>query len=129
MRKWIILCSSCLFALFYPCAELLCWDTAGIRSGSWAEISCDGNSYSGTWTGNVTSDCRFVGTKEWESVTGEINPSTKILTAYGSSLDGCGIIKMTGIFSSDLVSVSGQYLYSEGGGGSFSGTICPKKEY
>jgi hypothetical protein len=126
MRKLIILCSSCLFALLYPCAELFCWDTAGNRIGSWVEISCDGISYSGAWTGDVTSDCRFVGKNVWESVTGEINPSSKILTASGISPDGCGMINMTGLFSSDLVSVSGTYVYSEGGGGSFSGTIHPK---
>jgi len=49
-------------ALLYPGTELLGWDTAGNRMGSWSETSCDGYKYSGTWTGYVTSDCRFIGT-------------------------------------------------------------------
>ena len=125
MRKWMILCASCLLALLYPCAELLCWDTAGDRSGTWSETSCDGNGYAGTWSGYVTSNCRFIGTNEWESITGKINPSTKILTATGTSSNGCGFITMTGTFTSDLVSVSGSYNYSKGGGGSFIGKIQP----
>ena len=125
MRKWIILCASCLIALLYPCAELLCWDTAGDRAGSWSETSCSGYSYTGTWTGYVTSDCRFIGTNEWEFVSGKINPSTKVLTATGTSRDGCGSIAMTGTFTSDLVSVSGSYIYSKGGGGSFIGSMQP----
>lgn len=125
MRKGMILCASCLLALFYPCAELLCWDTAGDRAGSWAEISCDGNGYTGTWTGCVTSDCRFIGTNDWDSVIGKINPSTKSLTATGTSPDGCGSITMTGTFTGDLVSVSGSYSYSRGGGGSFTGDFTP----
>lgn len=60
MKKWFILCGLCLLALFYPCDERPCWDTAGARGG--------------TWTGYVTSDCRFMGTGEWESVAGTINP-------------------------------------------------------
>ena len=125
MQKWIILCSSCLLALLYPGAKLHCWDTAGDRSGLYSETSCDGYDYTGSWTGFVTSDCRFIGTNEWESVSGKINPSTKVFTATGKSCDGCGLIKMTGIFTSDLVSVTGNYNYSKGGGGSFSGTMQP----
>ena len=125
MRRWVILCASCLFALLYPCAELLCWDTAGNRIGSWSETSCDGYNYSGTWTGYVTNDCRFIGTNDWESVIGTIDPSTKIITATGTCLNGCGSIAMTGTFTSELISVSGNYNYSKGGGGSFSGTIQP----
>jgi hypothetical protein len=125
MRRWIILCASCLLALLYPCADLLCWDTAGDRVGSWSETSCDGYGYTGTWTGYVTNDCRFIGTNEWESVTGKINPSTKVLTAIGTSRDGCGSITMTGTFTSDLVSLSGSYNYSKGGSGSFIGSIQP----
>jgi len=125
MRKWIILCTSCLLALLYPCAELLCWDTAGNRIGSWSEISCDGYSYSGTWTGYVSSDCRFFGTNEWESVTGTIDPSTKFFTGTGTFRDKCGSIKMSGTFTTDFVSVSGSYSYSKGGSGSFSGHIQP----
>ena len=126
MRRWIILCVTCLLALLFPCAELLCWDTAGNRVGSWTETSCDGNRYAGTWTGYVTKDCRFIGTNEWESVTGRINPSTKVLKATGTSRDGCGSITMTGTFTSNLVSISGSYNYSTGGSGSFIGSIQPE---
>ena len=125
MRKEIILFTSCILALLYPGAELLCWDTAGDRIGSFTEISCDGHSYTGSWTGYVTNDCRFIGANEWESVTGKINPSTKALAATGKSRDGCGLIKITGTFTNDLVTVSGNYNYSKGGGGSFSGAIQP----
>ena len=125
MRRWIMICSICLLALFYPCAELLCWDTAGKRVGSWSEKSCDGHRQSGTWTGYVTDDCRFLGTNQWESVTGKIDPKTKLLSASGNSPNGCGSIAITGYFTSDLVSVSGTYNYSNGGGGSFTGRIPP----
>ena len=125
MKTWIIVCTACLLALFYPCPELHCWDTAGARIGSSSEISCDGNSYSGTWTGYITNDCRFFGTNEWESVSGTINPSTKVLTANGMNHGKCGSIEMNGIFTTDLVSVTGSYKYSKGGGGSFKGSIQP----
>ena len=125
MKTWIILCASCLLALFYPCSALHCWDTAGNRIGSWSEISCDGNSYSGTWTGYVTNDCRFIGTSEWESVTGKVNPSTKVLTATGTLCEECGSISMTGTFTRDVVSISGNYNYNKGGSGSFIGSIQP----
>lgn len=125
MRKGIILFTSCILALLYPGAELLCWDTAGDRIGSFTEISCDGHSYTGSWTGYVTSNCRFIGTNEWESVTGRINPSTKVLTATGTGRDGCGSISITGTFTSNLVSISGSYSYSTGGSGSFTGSIHP----
>ena len=125
MKTWIIVCALSLLALFYPCAELHCWDTAGNRIGSWSEISCDGNSYSGTWIGYVTSDCRFFGAKDWESVIGTINPSTKVLTATGMSCRECGSIEITGTFTPDLISVSGNYSYRKGGGGSFKGNIQP----
>ncbi len=125
MKTWIIVCATCFLALFYPCPELHCWDTAGHRMGSWSEISCDGNIYSGTWTGYVTNDCRFFGANEWESVRGTINPSTKVLAATGVSQGRCGSIEMNGIFTTDLVSVYGSYNYSKGGGGSFKGNIQP----
>ena len=125
MRKWLILCSLCLLALFYPCAELHCWDTAGERSGTWAEISCDGFKSTGTWSGYITNDCRFIGTHQWEHIAGQIDPSTKILSATGTSHDGCGSIAMTGTFSFDLLSVSGCFKYSRGGGGTFMGNIAP----
>jgi hypothetical protein len=125
MKKWIIILALCVLSLFYPPPELHCWDTAGDRAGSWSETSCDGHAYTGTWTGYVTSDCRFIGTNEWESVNGTINPSTNVLVATGESRSGCGTIKMTGTFTSDLVSVSGSYNYSNGGDGSFIGRIQP----
>jgi hypothetical protein len=125
MKTWIIVCASFFLALLFPCPDLHCWDTAGKRIGSWSEISCDGNGYSGNWTGYVTSDCRFFGTNDWESVSGTINFSTKVLTATGKSRDECGSVEMTGTFSSNLESVSGNYNYSKGGGGSFIGNIQP----
>ena len=125
MKKWVIIFALCLLSLFYPPPELHCWDTAGNRAGSWSEISCDGHDFTGTWTGYVTSDCRFIGTNEWESVSGTINPSTNVLAATGKSRNGCGTIKMTGVFTSDLVSVSGSYNYSNGGDGSFIGRFQP----
>ena len=93
--------------------------------GSLSEISCDGNRYSGTWTGYITSDCRFFGADEWESVSGTIDPSTKLLVAAGMIHGKCGSIEITGSFTTDLVSVSGRYNYSKGGGGSFKGNIVP----
>ena len=125
MPRWTIICATCLIALLYPCAELLCWDTAGQRTGTWTEISCDGYGNSGTWTGYVTNDCRLLGTEQWKSVAGQIDPKTKLLTASGNSPNGCGIIIVTGYFSGDLVSVSGNYSYSKGGGGSFTGSVLP----
>jgi len=125
MKKWVILCGLCLLALFYPCDELPCWDTAGNRSGTWSETSCYGYDYSGTWTGYVTNDCRFIGTGEWESVTGTINPSTGVLTATGTIREECGSITMNVTFTSNLISVSGSYNYSRGGDGSFTGLIQP----
>ena len=125
MPKWLIICASCLLALLYPCAELHCWDTAGERSGTWAGISCDGLEYTGTWSGYITNDCRFIGTHQWSRVTGKIDPVTKILSATGTSDDGCGYIAMTGTFSFDLLSVSGCFNYSRGGGGTFMGSLAP----
>jgi hypothetical protein len=65
----------------------------------------------------------YIGTNEWEAVTGTIGPYTKVLTATGQSYDWCGSITMTGTFTIDLVSVSGSYKNSKGGGGSFIGSI------
>jgi hypothetical protein len=42
-----------------------------------------------------------------------------ILTATGTSQDGCGFINVTGTFSNN--SVTGSYTYSVSGGGTFSG--------
>ena len=111
MRKWIILFASCVLAVLYPGAELQCWDTAGKQAGSWSETSCDGFNYSGTWTGYVTNDCRFIGSGEWKSVNGTINPSAKTITGTGTIRDGCGPITMTGTFTSDFVTISGSYKY------------------
>ena len=121
MKKWMLICTLCFFALFYPCVELPCYDTSGTHAGIWSGISCNGLAYSGTWTGYVTDDCQFIGTGEWESVIGLINPSTQQLTANGSISEECGSIKMNGTFTSSLMSVSGDYSYSEGGSGLFSG--------
>lgn len=123
MRKWVILSVLCLAALFYPCDELPCWDTAGARAGTWSETSCFGNDSSGTWTGYVTEDCRFFGTSEWKSIAGTIDPSTQVLTATGKIREQCGTVTMTGTFTSNLTSVSGNYNYPRGGCGSFAGRI------
>jgi hypothetical protein len=125
MQRWIILCALGLLAVLYPGADLQCWDTAGNQAGSWSETSCDGNGYTGTWTGYVTNDCRFIGSGKWGSVTGTINPSTNVLTASGTIREGCGSIKMIGTLTSDSVTISGSYKYSKGGGGSFTGCIQP----
>ena len=125
MRRWIRLCALCLLAVVFPGADLQCWDTAGNQADTWSETSCDGNGYTGTWTGYVTNDCRFIGTSEWGSVTGTINPSTNVLTATGTIRDECGYITMTGTFTRDSVSISGTYNYSKGGDGSFIGSIQP----
>ena len=123
MRRWIVLGVLCLLAVMYPGADLQCWDTAGNRAEAWSETSCDGYAYSGTWIGYVTNDCRFIGTSKWESVTGTINPSTKVLECTGTIREGCGSITMIGTFTSDFESISGSYNYSKGGGGSFNGCI------
>ncbi len=125
MNKWIVICVLCLLALVYPGAELLCWDIAGKQAGSWAETACDGHSYTGTWTGYVTNDCRFIGYGDWESVNGRLNPLTKSIGGVGTIRDECGPITMTGTFTSDSVSVIGSYKYSKGGGGTFTGGIQP----
>ena len=123
MLKWIILFTTCILALLYPGAELLCWDTAGKQAGSWSEISCDGNSYSGKWTGYVTNDCRFIGYGVWKSVKGKLDPSNHTIAGTGIIRDECGPISMSGTFTSDSVSIQGSYKYGNGGGGSFSGCI------
>lgn len=125
MKKWVILCALCLLPLLYPCDELLCWDTAGGRFAYWSETSCDGYSYSGTWTGYVTNDCRFVGTGEWESVTGTVDPYTGVLTATGAIREECGPVTMNGNFDNNLISVLGSYNHSKGGEGYFAGRIQP----
>jgi hypothetical protein len=104
-------------------AQEECTDISGNWEGSWSEISCDGNSYSGLWTGYVTNDCRFYGTDNWDTVSGKIDPSNKVLTGDGISIDGCGLITMTGLFAGDYL--SGQYTYSEGGNGKFTGGLLP----
>jgi hypothetical protein len=125
MIKWVIMGGLCLAALYYPCDELPCWDTAGRRTGSWSETACDGYAHSGTWTGYVTEDCRFIGTGDWESVSGTIDSTTMALTGTGTIREGCGPVTMSGTFSHNLISVTGTYQYSKGGGGSFSGRIQP----
>lgn len=123
MQKLMILCVLFLVPLFYPCETLLCWDCAGKLTGSWSEISCDGNSYSGTWTGSITNDCSFVGIGEWESITGKINFSNKTLAAAGLIRDDCGPSTISGKFTNNFLSVSGNYAHRRGGGGSFTGRI------
>ena len=125
MRKWIIIIASCISALFWPCGVLHCWDTAGNRVGSWSETSCDGYTYSGNWSGYVTNDCRFFGTGKWAFVNGSIDWSSKDLAATGIIRRECGPITMTGTFTNNLISLSGEYEYSNGGHGTFTGRMQP----
>jgi hypothetical protein len=97
-----------------------CSDFAGNWSGTWSETYCDGLDYSGTWTGQVYSDCSFIGTPDGLTVTGTIDPSTGIFTGSGTS-EVCGSITLDGDFIDD--SVTGSYSYSSGGGGSFIGSF------
>ena len=48
-------------------------------------------------------------------MSGMLNPSTKTIQGTGTIRDECGPITMTGTFTSDSVSISGRYKYSEGG--------------
>ena len=55
------------------------------------------------------------------------DPTTKVLRTSGISPNGCGAMSMSGNFTSDLVAASGNYTYSRGEGGAFSGSV-PTKE-
>ncbi|MCP3867798.1 MAG: hypothetical protein GY703_06830 [Gammaproteobacteria bacterium] len=96
-----------------------CSGFAGDWNGSWLETSCDGVEYSGSWTGRVGGSCNFSGTDNWDFATGTIDPTTKILTATGVSSDGCGAVSLTGTLTD--MSATGDYSYSLGGSGSFTG--------
>ncbi len=102
------------------CPNNLCYKIAGSWSGSWSEVSCDGEPYSGSWVGKVTYNCILKGTGIWDYKRGTINPFTMVLKSSGVSQDGCGFFSLTGVFPSNN-SLSGNYSYSEGGGGSFTG--------
>lgn len=102
------------------CPKDLCADISGSWSGSWSEISCDDESYSGSWTAEVTVDCTLKGSGIWAYKRGTINPFTLVLKSGGISEDGCGFFSLTGAFRNND-SLSGSYSYSDGGGGSFSG--------
>jgi parallel beta-helix repeat protein len=111
-------------ALFYYKPEdgvTQCSNIAGSWSGSWSETYCDGNNYSGTWTGQVYSDCDAIAIGT--TVTGTINPSTKVFTGTGTSED-CGSITLKGTFTDNFV--SGSYNFSKGEGGSFTGSLQSK---
>jgi hypothetical protein len=98
-----------------------CSDFAGKWSGSWSETHCDGINYSGTWTAKVYSDCQVVAeTNSGLSLSGTIDPSTGIFTGTEIS-ESCGFITYDGEFIED--SVTGSYSYSDGGGGSFTGSL------
>jgi hypothetical protein len=105
---------------FSALAAADCSDIAGDWQGNWSEVDCYGEEDTGTWTGQVTSSCQFTGGDAFDSVTGTVDPSTKIVTATGTHSFGCGSIAVTGTFVT--TSVSGSYSYFEGGGGIFSGT-------
>lgn len=126
MNRCVVVCIPGLVALlvlFWPCEELLCWDTAGERKGTWSETSCDGYEYSGRWSAVVTDDCRFIGNDEWDAVTGAIDPTTGALAASGTIRTQCGSVELTGTCQGNLASVSGSYRYSNGGDGTFIGQI------
>ncbi len=99
-----------------------CATLSGLWCGQWSETSCDGLTYSGNWEGEIDSGCSFYGLSEWEFVNGSIDPTTKILTASGVSVEGCGTITLNGAIDGD--SIAGTYSYSLGGSGSFIGTPC-----
>ena len=103
-------------------ATLDCTDLSGSWCGSWSETSCDGESYSGDWVGQLDSDCSFIGSGAWETVSGSIDPSTGILTASGESVVGCGQITLDGQINGNAI--SGQYTYSVSGSGTFTGGRC-----
>ena len=126
MKKLMTLSALCLLALVFPGAELECWDTAGDRAGTWSEISCDGKKYTGSWSGLVTNDCRFVGTGEWKQVVGTVDPSTRTLSATKAGFGRCGTLAISGLFSYTFETITGSYVYSEGGNGEFTGTIQRK---
>lgn len=113
-----------LSPFFDPSVVYACSDIAGIWNCSFSETSCDGRNYNGYGILWVRSDCSVEGTDNWDTISGTVNPSTKVLTVTGISRDGCGTINGSGIFTAD--SVSGNYSYSYGGGGSFTGNIQPK---
>jgi len=119
MKKIVIIWTLYLLAILLPKVSFACSDLAGSWEGHWSETSCDGWSYSGSWTGELTSDCVFTGTDNWDFISGSIDPATKLLTATGVSRDGCGTITVTATFTNE--SVSGRYFYSNSGGGSFTG--------
>ena len=96
-----------------------CIEIAGQWEGNWSETSCDTFDYSGPWTGTVSNGCIFIGTDNWDTISGTIDPSSMMLTATGISQDGCGSINVTGTFTSD--SVTGSYTYSVSGSGTFTG--------
>ena len=97
-----------------------CIEIAGQWEGNWSETSCDTFDYSGPWTGTVSNGCIFIGTDNWDTISGTIDASSMMLTATGTSQDGCGSINVTGTFTSN--SVTGSYTYSVSGGGNFSGS-------
>lgn len=101
-----------------------CRRIAGRWGGSWAETSCDGHGYSGSWTGIVYKDCNFDGTDNWDFLQGKIDPSTLVMTGTGISRDGCGTVSATATFNVNGT-VTGSYSYSLFGGGTFEGVLVP----
>lgn len=93
-----------------------CSAYAGNWSGTYSETFCDGFSYSGGWTANVTATCSITAFSEGIWYEGTITGN--ILNASGFDPE-CGTVSVTGTFTGD--GMSGTYTYSLGGSGSFTG--------
>lgn len=108
--------------LLLACSSLSaqdCGDIAGEWSGTWSETDCFGDFYSGDWSASITESCDFDGSDAFGSLTGTIDPLTGTLTATSSGTE-CGDFVLTGVFRND--GASGNWTYSAGGSGSFTGT-------
>jgi hypothetical protein len=95
-----------------------CEEMAGEWQGSHSGIDCEGYSDGESWTAQVFADCRFVNYGS-NSVTGTVNPVTRILTAT-TTTDECGDVSVSGVFVNN--SLSGNYAFALGGGGTFFAT-------
>ncbi len=117
MKNKMLVVMCCFLSCLFAKNTLACTQIAGTWEGGWSETSCNNVQYSGRWTGEVTSDCEFTGTDNWDHITGTIDRNTFVLSGTGVSMDGCGTITLTGAFTEDYV--SGSYEYNAGGSGYF----------
>jgi len=95
-----------------------CSYIAGDWTGTYSEIDCFGDPYSGDWTAVVTSSCDFSGGSDFETIDGTIDPMTGILTASAPTPE-CGTVWLTATFQANTM--TGSYTYSLGGSGTVSG--------